>query len=188
MSPEKSVHEAKPGSLRVPRQDKIPLRGSSAQGEQRPRGGSGRFVFEVWSFITPHPSSLPAPPFLVATITSLPDAPDRTVSPRLLPLAHSFAGEVWSQVYHHPQPASSLGVRKALPFLTKFQATARREGASHLPFILDKASEVLSTEPEGAPCFLFLQCCLWKVFFLVLPPLSRPLVSKDYSIRGKNLG
>lgn len=126
-----------------------------------------------------HPSSWPQSP---------PSQTRRTVSPRLLPLAHSFAGEVWSQVYHHPQPASSLGVRKALPFLTKFQATARREGASHLPFILDKASEVLSTEPEGAPCFLFLQCCLWKVFFLVLPPLSRPLVSKDYSIRGKNLG
>lgn len=115
-----------------------PSAGSSEHGEQRPRGGSGRFVLEVWSFFTPHPSSPPSTT-LPRGHNHLPPRSAVTVPPSLFPPAHSLAGEVWFQIFQRPQPASPLGVREALPSLSKFQATARKEGASHPPFILDEA-------------------------------------------------
>lgn len=144
-----------------------------------------------WKFgVSSHPTLLlhPAPPFLVATITSLPEAPRPTL-PRLFPPAPSLVGEVWSRVFQHPQPASSLGVREALPFLSKFQATARkREPLTSLSSSTTTHKRPPPLSPKGHLVLSFCSAVFVASLFAHVAPSPAHLSQRTIPLKGRSRG
>lgn len=134
-------------------------------------GMSCRFVFyvhSIWTFFSSqhHPSS--------ATTTPTPNTHTRgTLWESLLSSPHWLIRYWW-----HVDPDTFITLNQSfmcesdrlLPFLKKFQATAREEWVLSLPLSLTNHERLSLLTLKGLLIFFF----LWQVFSSRLPPLPLP--------------